>query len=108
MLGRTCRTVYVLGKAVLDPDQTPTMQRSIRDVLALCAGWGAVVRRPTRSLVLVWYGLLVIADAATEIVDLGYVAYLRNGRRVGARLWKHVADLSDLAFLRRSVKVRPV
>jgi hypothetical protein len=53
-------------------------------------------------------GLLVVADAATEIVDLGNVAYLRNGRRVRAWLWKHVADLSDLAFLRRSVKVRPI
>ena len=49
--------------------------------------------------------LLVIADTTTQIADLGYQAYFCNRRRVGAWLWKHVADLSDLTFLRGSVEV---
>jgi hypothetical protein len=43
--------------------------------------------------------LLVIADATPQIADLGYQAYLCNRCRVGARLRKHVADLSDLTIL---------
>src|SRR6516165_6854463 len=43
--------------------------------------------------------LLVIADAAAEVVaGPGYQAHLRNGRLVGARPWKHIADLGDLTF----------
>src|ERR1700731_2338485 len=50
--------------------------------------------------------LFVVADATAQIADLGYQAYLCNRRRVGARLWKHVADLGDLTFLRRAVEIR--
>jgi hypothetical protein len=49
--------------------------------------------------------LLVIADATAQIADPGYQAYLCNRCHVGARLWKHVADLSDLTFLRGGVEI---
>ena len=42
--------------------------------------------------------LLVIADAAAQIAHLGDETHLLNRRLVGARPWKHVADLSDLTF----------
>src|SRR6516164_1776070 len=49
--------------------------------------------------------LLVIADAAAQVVDPGYETHLRNRLRVGSWPWKHVADFSELAFrlLRRGV-----
>src|SRR5262245_57486638 len=55
-------------------------------------------------------GLLVIANAATQIAHLGDETHLLNRRLVGARPWKHVADLSDLTFwfLCRGVEVRAI
>jgi hypothetical protein len=46
----------------------------------------------------IWKGLLVIADAATQITDSGCEAHLRHRRLVGTRPYKHVANLSDLTF----------
>ena len=42
--------------------------------------------------------LLVIADAAADIADLGYEAHLRNRRLVGTWPRKHIADLGNLTF----------
>jgi hypothetical protein len=55
-------------------------------------------------------GLLVIADAAAQIAHLGDETHLLNRRLVGARPWKHVADLSDLTFrfLCRGVEFRAI
>ena len=54
--------------------------------------------------------LLVMADTATQIARLCDKTHLLNRRLVGARPWKHVADLSDLTFrfLCRSVEVRAI
>jgi hypothetical protein len=65
----------------------------------------AVLQRPS---IVVGNDLLVIADAATQIADLGYEANLCNRCCVGARLWKHIADFSDLTFLRGGVEVRTI
>src|ERR1700733_10946520 len=43
-------------------------------------------------------GLLIIADAATQIAGLSYEAHFRHWLWVGARLRKRVADFSELAL----------
>src|SRR5215831_17430819 len=52
-------------------------------------------------------GLLVIADAATEVAHPGHEAHFRNRRCGCAGLRKHIADLGDLTFrlLRRGVEL---
>src|SRR5271155_5952962 len=52
--------------------------------------------------------LLVEADTAAKIANFGNETGLQNRRLVGARPWKHVADLGDLTFrlLRRGVEFR--
>jgi hypothetical protein len=82
--------------------RTPASDR--RDVAAARL-FDAVSLAGLARPIVVGNDLLVIADATAQIADLRYQAYLCNRCRVGARLWKHVADLSDLTFLRGVVEI---
>jgi hypothetical protein len=67
------------------------------------------VHRPWRLCGSEEVGLFfIVADAAPQVDDRGDEAHLRNWRFVGTRLWKHVADLIDLALLRPVVEFRAV
>jgi hypothetical protein len=77
----------------------------------VCAMETAEHREPCEDWqVLLSTGLLVVADAATEIADVSHEAHLLNRRVVWPGLRKLVSDLADLAcwLLRRGVEFRAV